>query len=122
MSEPQRADRAHLHAEQVDGLVAAAGVDGAREILEAFWRSTLQLLGNLSNELRDNAHDLAAATAHALKGSAANVGAQRLADTASHLEEACKKGDGEKAAGILERAHEDFQTFKTCFDDHISKS
>jgi len=122
LSEPQENQVSHLHVEQIDGLVAAAGVDGAREILDAFWRSTADLLEALATQIAENTMDVAAQTAHAVKGSAANVGAQRLSQTAARIEEACKNGDSAAAAGTLENAHENFKAFRACFDEHLSRA
>ena len=112
----------HLQLEQIDGLVAAAGVDGAREILDAFWRSTTQLLDTLSGQLRTNSFELAAATAHAVKGSAANVGAAKLSIFASQLEEACKNCDEEAVHQALQNAREEFAAVRVCFEEHLASA
>lgn len=122
MSEPLEHQDAHLHIEQVDGLVAAAGVDGARDILDAFWRSTADLMETLSTQVRQNALDLASQTAHAVKGSAANVGAQRLANTTAAFEEACRQGDQEAVENALEAVRADFAAVREHFDEHLSKA
>ncbi len=122
MSHSQLNETAHLQVEQIDGLVAAAGVDGAREIMDVFLRSTNTLLDQLAAQIAEPAMDDATATAHALKGSAANVGAARLAATSSLVETACKDGDIASARAGLEAAREDFEAFSACFENHLSKS
>jgi len=122
LSQPQENEVAHLQVEQIDSLVAAAGVDGAREILDAFWRSTTDLIEILSAQVRQNALDLAAQTAHAVKGSAANVGAQRLKKTAAQFEAACKRGDHDALENALDAVREDFETVRAHFEDHLSKA
>ncbi|MEM6414168.1 MAG: Hpt domain-containing protein [Pseudomonadota bacterium] len=82
-----------IETEQLDGLLAAAGEDGLREILDAFWRSTDELLAALNNQISESDFDEAARTAHAIKGSASNVGAQLLAATAKAVEAACEAKD-----------------------------
>lgn len=111
-----------MHLEQVDGLVAAAGVEGAKEILDAFHRSTADLLEALGSQLSDAEMDAALATAHAVKGSAANVGAKRLAETAARIEEACRDMDADSAGGSLQDARHDFEAFQICFSDHLARA
>ena len=120
MSELQDFDAAHMDVAQIDSLVAAAGPDGAREILEAFWSSTTSLLQSLEKELHDAAFDIAAQTAHAVKGSAANVGANRLSKRVAMIEIACREGNHQHALDSLPSASKDFEEFKVCFDEHIS--
>jgi|GEM_PF-1669704 len=108
----------HLHVEQIDGLIAAAGVDGTKAIMEAFWRSTTDLLTALAAQLGDSAFHDAAQTAHAIKGSAANVGAHRLSQSASEVEKHCK--DSSAALELVERMQEEFAVLRKHFDAHIN--
>ena len=118
---PQGTRAAHLQTEQVDSLVAAAGVDGARAILEAFERSTISLLKALADGISNGELNDAYKTAHAVKGSAANVGAQLLAETATAIEAACKAGDSAAAAAMLANAQSCFDAFCVHFDAHIEQ-
>ncbi len=111
MAEPLASGPEHLQAEQVDSLVAAAGVDGALAILDAFQRSTLDLLSVMGEDLRSGALSEASRTAHAVKGSAANVGAAALAECASAIEKACKEGDGAVASQQLSEAQKYYLAF-----------
>ena len=122
LAEPQRDWTGDLQREQVDGLVAAAGVDGAREILNAFRRSTTELLGSLSAQVKRNAFDLAADTAHAVKGSAANIGAQRLSETAAYFEDACKRSDAAGVADALNDMNQQFVAACNAFEEHLSRA
>ncbi len=122
MTDPLDNEAEHLQLDQINSLIAAAGVDGTREIMDAFWRSTTDLLATLTSQLNDNAYGLAAGTAHAIKGSAANVGAMRLAQTAALVEDACKSGAGEDAAKLLTSAHADFEAVRSRFDDHLANA
>lgn len=110
-----------MHAEQVESLIAAAGVDGARAILEAFQRSTIDLLKMLADGVATGALADAYRTAHGLKGSAANVGAQLLAETAAAIEAACKAGDSVTAATMLADAQAKFDAFIIHFDAHLEQ-
>lgn len=122
MKEPLHNRDLHLQLDQIDGLVAAAGADGAREIIDAFQRSTRDLLASLGGHLDEANHDAAAADAHAIKGSAANVGGKRLADTASRIEQACREGDTANAKDALQNAHQDYELFTVCFDEHLNRA
>lgn len=121
MKEPLHNRDLHLQLEQIDGLVAAAGADGAREIIDAFQRSTHDLLGALEANIDGANLEGAAADAHAIKGSAANVGGKRLAETASRIEQACKGGDLASAKGALQDARDDYEQFTICFNEHLNR-
>lgn len=86
---------------QVDCLLEAAGRDGVNEILRAFWKSTDDLVRQLNQQIAGANFAEAARTSHAIKGSAANVGANMLADAARGVEVCCKGGDGAGAASAL---------------------
>lgn len=86
---------------QIDALLCAAGREGVSAILQAFWRSTDNLASELERRIGDCDFSEAAKAAHALKGSAANVGANRLASAARAVEIACKAGDGAAAKSAL---------------------
>ena len=94
-----------LEFEQLNGLVAAAGAEGVREIINAFWRSTDSLAEALLGQIESGNLDEASRTAHAIKGSAANVGATLIADSAREVENAARSG----AHGDLIDASEDLK-------------
>ncbi len=106
---------------QIDSLISAAGVDGTRSILEAFQRSTTDLLKLLSDGVEGGALEDAYRTAHAVKGSAANVGAQLLAETAAAIEKACRAGDAASAAAKLADAQSHFDLFCVHFEAHLAQ-
>lgn len=121
MIEPQREQPAHLQLEQVDGLITAAGADGALAILDAFQRSTSDLLKSIETDLSNNALSEASRTAHAIKGSAANVGAEALADAASAIEVACKDGDQSAALAKMNDVKTFYVAFCDAFKAHIER-
>ena len=122
MSEPIRSQSPHLQIEQIDGLLEAAGVDATRAILDAFWRSTTELMEALKDQVQGNALDLAGQTAHAVKGSAANVGAQRLAETTAMFESACQNGDQTAVLATLDAVIEDFSALRDQFEAHLANT
>lgn len=111
-----------LQADQIDGLIAAAGVDGARDILDAFERSTIDLLQSLSGQVAEKDFGAASATAHAIKGSAANVGASRLAQSAAQLETACKEGASDSVQSLAAALQKDFEDARRSFEEHLANA
>jgi HPt (histidine-containing phosphotransfer) domain-containing protein len=109
-----------IDTEQIDGLVAAAGVEGTRDILNAFWRSTDTLLRALQDQLSRGDVVEAAKTAHALKGSSLNVGAMRLSTSARAIEDACRTKDAPAALKRLEGARSNYSDTVKAFDAHLS--
>ncbi|MBT8471690.1 MAG: Hpt domain-containing protein [Marinicaulis sp.] len=109
----------HLELGQIDGLIAAAGADGAREIVAAFHRSTLDLIEQISAHLQQGALDLAASAAHAVKGSAANVGAVRVAEAAAHLEVMCKEQNHDASGEALNTVRGHFEAANNHLTEHI---
>ncbi len=82
-----------IDAGQLTALAAAAGVDAANNILEAFWKSNDDLLTLLRDALRGENFEDVAKAAHALKGSAINLGAVQLAERARCIESASRDHD-----------------------------
>ena len=109
----------HLELGQIDGLIAAAGADGAREIVAAFHRSTLDLIEQISSHLQQGALDLAASAAHAVKGSAANVGAVRVAEAAAQLEVICREQNHDATGEALDTIRGRFEAANIYLSEHI---
>ncbi|WOI54119.1 Hpt domain-containing protein [Parvularcula sp. LCG005] len=86
---------------QLGGLAEAAGVDGVRAILEAFWESTAEINSGLLAAIAANDSSNVAALGHALKGSSANLGAALLAMRARVIEDAGKAGNFAEAQDAL---------------------
>lgn len=105
----------------MEGLVSAAGADGALAILDAFQRSTTDLLKSIEVDLANDALSEASRTAHAIKGSAANVGAEALSEAASAIEIACKEGDREAALANLDDVKVFYVAFCDAFKSHIER-
>jgi len=106
---------------QLEGLVAAAGKDVTLEIVDAFWRSTERLLTALANDLRSGALDNAAKSAHAIKGSASNIGAAKLSHTAALLETACRGNDAEGANSLFSESNADFDAARTEITEYLKR-
>lgn len=121
MSASQQEHQQHLQVEQLDGLIAAAGVDGTLAIMDAFWRSTTDLLTMLAAQLGESSFNAAAQTAHAIKGSAANVGAVRLSHTASEVEVYCKN-NSVAALEMIEKMREEFAVLREHVEAHINRT
>ena len=122
MDRPGGDERRHIEIDQLNGLIAAAGVDGAREILDAFWKSTEELLDLMSTQVNEGDLALAAKTAHALKGMAANVGASKLSATASEMEEACRNNEAGGAPDHMREARADFEAARGWLLEHLKQA
>ncbi len=109
-----------LETEQLDGLLAAAGCEGVNQILQAFWRSTNDLLGALKAHLDSENWAEAAKAAHALKGSSANVGACLLAMAAREIENQCRTTDADGAQKALAETGAAYERTKSAFDEHLA--
>lgn len=110
----------YVETEQLDGLLEAAGVTGVREILAAFWRSTDGLVAELRAQIARGDQQGAMRSAHALKGSALNVGAVRFADTVRRIEDLCRAGDLSAAAAFATTAEAEYRQTILAFEDRLS--
>jgi len=108
-----------LDCDQIDGLVAAAGLKGTREILAAFWRSSDTLIRALQEQLGRGDFTEASRTAHALKGSSLNVGAMRLSCAARAIEDACRTKDTESALKRVTVVEKQYAETVAAFDAHL---
>lgn len=104
---------------QIDALLSAAGRDGVNDIMLAFWRSTDNLARQLRAEIESRAFADGARTAHAIKGSAANVGASLLASSARSVEICCKDGDAAAAIAALDDLLRAYQETRLALTAHI---
>ena len=105
---------------QIDALLSAAGRTGVNDIMFAFWRSTDNLTNQLKTQIVEEDFVEAARTSHAIKGSAANVGARRLATAARSVEIGCKNRDGAIAIAELDellRAYQETRRILTAYID-----
>lgn len=108
-----------LEPEQLSALLEAAGPEGVREIMDAFWRSTSDLIAAVRQQADAGDFGEAAKTAHALKGSAANIGASLLATLAKAMETACKEADATSLNDRIERADAAVDVTRTAIDGLI---
>ncbi len=115
-------ERRDIEIDQLNGLIAAAGVEGAREILDAFWKSTEELLDLMSTQVTEGDLALAAKTAHALKGMAANVGASKLSATASEMEAACRNNALGDAPDHVQEARANFEAARGSLLEHLKQA
>ncbi len=91
-----------VEAEQMMMLAQSAGAETAMAILTAFKNSNAEILNDLGNHAQSMNYDEVAKSAHALKGSAGNLGATALAEQARLVEVACKNKDADQLAVLLE--------------------
>lgn len=104
---------------QIDALLSAAGRDGVNDIMDAFWRSTDNLADRLRLQLEEDDFIEAAKTSHAIKGSAANVGACRLATAARTVETFCRNRDAAGAIAALDDLLRAYRESRRVLTAHI---
>ncbi|HXJ58892.1 MAG TPA: response regulator [Verrucomicrobiae bacterium] len=80
--------------------------DPLRELIELFLRDARPRLTRMDEAVATAAFPALAADSHALKGSASNLGARRLAQLCSTLEKQAKNGDADSAATLAEVSQE----------------
>lgn len=73
----------------------------AREVAIAFVDSSRELLQGLEGAITDERADAVRLNAHSIKGAAANIGANALAETAAVIEDAGRDGRLEPAIQVL---------------------
>lgn len=106
---------------QIGGLAEAAGVEGVRMILDAFWTSTEELYVELAAALDANDGPGMIRIGHTLKGSSANIGAAQMADRAKEIETAAKQGELELVRERLSRFMEDIKATRAAIDDILRR-
>ncbi|OFX05298.1 MAG: hypothetical protein A3E78_04760 [Alphaproteobacteria bacterium RIFCSPHIGHO2_12_FULL_63_12] len=104
---------------QIDALLSAAGRDGVNDIMRAFWRSTDNLTSQLKRQLEDEDFAEAARTSHAIKGSAANVGACLLSAAARSVETDCRNSDAASAIAAFDDLLSAYQETRRVLSAHI---
>ncbi len=104
---------------QIDALLSAAGRTGVNDIMLAFWRSTDKLSDQLRTQLEEADFVEAARTSHAIKGSAANVGACLLASAARSVETGCKNRDAAIAIAALDDLLRAYRETRRVLTAHI---
>lgn len=105
-----------INADQMDMLIASAGVDTAKAILDAFWKSNDEIVAAMTTHLDSANFVEAAASGHALKGSAANLGAIRLSERAKAIENACRAQDLVAARAAFGSVVSDIEATRQAFE------
>ena len=105
-----------IDGEQVRVLASAAGKEAVTPILDAFWQSNDELLAQLKAAIAQGDADAAAKVAHALKGSAGNLGANAVAETSKRIEFAAKASDLETARAASEALPGQIEGSKAAFE------
>lgn len=112
----------HLNLEQINNLIDAAGVDNTKDILDAFWRSTESLMIELQAQLTGGDFSNARNSAHAIKGSAANIGASTVQEVAMTIENACKSQGNDLEVMLqseIDKLYENFEEARKAFSNHL---
>ena len=112
----------NIDLQQINGLIEAAGIAGAKEIMVAFWRSTTTLLDSLDQHLAAADYKSIIEAAHALKGSAANVGASDISEFARAVEVGAREEDLEAAIDANDLLKDSVDAARIALDQHFEKS
>jgi HPt (histidine-containing phosphotransfer) domain-containing protein len=107
---------------QIESLLEVAGRRGVEEILLAFWRSTDDLVQRLYRQIGCDDFIEAARSSHALKGSAANVGANALADAAKDVELCSKELNARSALDALAKLERIYARTRAAINARLEKA
>ena len=86
--------------------------DLCREILMGYVEDLPIQMEKLESALRKSDIEAAVRQAHSIKGASANIGAQRLRDTALEIEDAGKRGETETMLFLVRKMGREFERFK----------
>lgn len=106
---------------QLGGLAEAAGVEGVRAIIDAFWEATQDLTEQLAVALSENDFKALMQTGHAIKGSSANIGANLLAERARSVETAASDANVDALKDALAAFPADIQKTKIAIDALLAR-
>lgn len=115
-------DQVIIEDEQINTLIASAGVETAQMILDAFWTSNEELLSAIGTHLQAGNFEELGKSAHALKGSAANLGAVQLSETARLLEIGAKASDNDAVQTAFARLEAEMASAKMGFESLLAKA
>jgi HPt (histidine-containing phosphotransfer) domain-containing protein len=102
----------HEALENLRGLRMEGEPDPLAEFVELFLKDTPNRIAQLNAALKNRAaHDLGS-TAHSLKGSASNLGAQTIAFTCARIMQCARNDDFAAATGLVKSIEEDFAKVK----------
>ncbi|MFO7837981.1 MAG: Hpt domain-containing protein [Desulfosalsimonadaceae bacterium] len=83
-----------------------------REVLLIYMEDTPSVLESLKQGIDANSPEAVAKAAHTLKGSSANIAAERLRRRARELEQKAQEGDLEGAAAFYDMLESEFHALK----------
>ncbi|WP_158548757.1 Hpt domain-containing protein [Parvularcula marina] len=106
---------------QIGGLAEAAGIEGVKMILDAFWTSTDELCEQLNAALAADDKPGLIRIGHTLKGSSANIGAALMADRAKEIELAAKEGELERARDGIARFLSDIADTRAAIEEILNR-
>lgn len=93
-----------------------------KEVLEEYLLSAPNDVAKLKNAIGANDPSGVGATAHALKGASATIGAKGFAAIALELEHAGKKGDLGQAPAVAARMDDAFAALSAMLRGHIARA
>lgn len=91
-----------------------------REVLAVYLEDTPMVLDSLRQALEAGATESAAKAAHTLKGSSANVAAERLRSQAYALEQKARAGDLAEARRLFTGLQSEFQALQNMLNQYLA--
>ena len=98
--------------------IADGNAEFERDLIDVFLTQVEERLASIENALKTSDPGRIQAEAHALKGSCASAGANKLAEIARRLEQAAKDSDIESASEIAAEFERDFDTTRRLFMEY----
>jgi len=95
--------------------------DGFPGLLETFIKDTSDRIETLQGELEGKDYDGIRRSAHSVKGSASNLGANALASLASALEIKGRDGDSSDVGPLLENIRNEFSQVEKVMQDMLKE-
>ncbi len=92
----------------LDKLHEWGGADLKQKMIELFFENAPTRLAGVREGLESGDLELAERSAHSLKSSAANLGAQTVRFLSGRIEQSLESGNGEEAQGLLPELEESF--------------
>jgi signal transduction histidine kinase/DNA-binding response OmpR family regulator len=123
-AETSAVERRDVNLEILDRLRALRrpeGPDAFAEILGLFLQQTPQLLREMQEACASGRDDLLRRTAHTLKGSCSNLGAERMAARCRDLENIAKESDFTAAQLVLDQLDHEFAVVRRIFESELQR-
>jgi HPt (histidine-containing phosphotransfer) domain-containing protein len=111
-----------LDPDVVAGLRELGGSEMLSELAQMFFDDASSSLAALREAVEGDDARSVERVAHTLKGSSASMGAARMAEICSELQEAGASGDLSRAPALLERLEEEFGRARPALESEVERN